>query len=99
MENNSTLKCDQEAMFGFYLMLMDITVSLTDAYEKAGNARDTLEGAYEGEAKSELSMFLRSLPMHIYRLQLLYTKLMEFIYVTADSMMKNDMKMQEKLGG
>lgn len=43
--------------------------------------------------------FLENLPLHIYRLELLYSKLAGFIATTAQSLHDNDMKMAEKMEG
>lgn len=99
MGDNMKLACDQQAMFGFYLMLMDIVANLNTAYEKAVSAQATFALGYIGEATAEVDLFLQSLPLHIYRLEILYSKLMEFIYVTADSILKNDIKMKENMEG
>lgn len=99
MEENTNLACDQEAMFGFYLMLMDIVTNLNTAYEKAISTQASFAKGYMGEAYPEIDLFLQSLPLHIYRLEVFYSKLMEFIYVTADSILKNDIKMKENMEG
>lgn len=91
--------CDQEAMVGFYLMLADIVQNLQTAYEKAESLAGTFNDCYLGDARDEVMTFLENLPLHIYRLELLYSKLAEFIATTAQSLHDNDMKMTEKMEG
>lgn len=95
-DDNST-KCDQEAMLGYWFMLADIITNLNEAYEKADSLLTKFDEAYEGDAKEEVDIFLTSMPRHIYRLELFYTKMMEFIQMTAESLFQNDTAMSANM--
>lgn len=97
MEDENDTICDQDAMLGYWFMLADITANLNEAYEKATLLLGEFDEAYEGDAKEEVDIFLTNLPRHIYRLELFYTKMMEFIYVTAESLLQNDAAMTENM--
>ena len=97
MEDENRTICDQDAMMGYWFMLADIIANLNEAYEKADLLLGEFDEAYDGDAKEEVDIFLTSLPRHIYRLELFYTKMMEFIQVTAESLLQNDITMTENM--
>ena len=96
-ETKDMTVCDQEVMVGLYLMLLDVVMNLQTAKEKAEEAAGKLAWAYEGEAKAEMEMFFTSLPIHINRLSLFYSKMMEYIMATAQSFMSNDINMSTNM--
>lgn len=77
--------------------LLMITLKLRDAKEKAERLISEFDNAYEGEAKTEVGMFLVSLPTHIYRLELFYKKMMDFISITSEAFQGNDTRMTENM--
>lgn len=99
MGNDEKTTCNQEAMLGFYLMLSDMVINLNEAYQKVCEAKMTFETCYSGDAQKEIELFLSSLPAHINRLAIFYSKLMEFIYATAESLLQNDIKMAQNMEG
>ena len=44
-----------------------------------------------------MDIFLANLPLHIYRLEIFYSKLMDFIAVTAESLLRNDETMTKNM--
>lgn len=98
-KNEGKTVCDQGAMLGYWLMLTDIIMNLQEGYEKAAGLKDIFDGCYQGEAKEEVMIFLESLPLHIYRLSLMYSKLAEFTSTTAESLFNNDTAMAENMEG
>ena len=62
------------------------------------NMKD-FEECYDGDAKAEVLMFLESLPLHIYRLTLLYSKLGDFVTITAQSLFNSDIGMVNNMEG
>ena len=97
MAHKKETKCNQNAMVGFYLMLADMVQNLNTAYEAAQSAFVIFDEGYEGDAKEEVNIFLANLPLHIYRLEIFYSKLMEFIAVTAESLLRNDEAMTRNM--
>ena len=96
-DNEKKLVCDQQSMVGFYLMLTDVVENLQQAYELAEANIQVFDGSYHGDAEVEIDMFLKSLPLHLYRLMIFYTKLMNYIATTAMSMYETDMQMTENM--
>lgn len=97
MGDKSITQCDQEAMLGYWFMLAGIITDLNEAYEKADSLLEKFDEAYEGEAKEEADIFLTNMPRHIYRLEMFYAKMMEFIQTTAESLLQNDIAMTENM--
>lgn len=91
------LVCDQTAMMSMYLMLVAVVVELQEAELNLEALRDKLDEVYQGEAKQEMEIFFASFPIHINRLSLFYSKLAEYVYVTAQSFMENDIAMSENM--
>ncbi len=91
--------CDQGVMIALYFMLLDIVANLQIAREKTDEAAGKLAWAYEGEAKAEMEMFFSSLSIHINRLSLFYSKMMEYIMATAQSFQTNDITMSANMEG
>ena len=91
--------CNQDAMGGVALMLLAISAQLQEAYDKANEIYINFQEIYEGEAYSEINMFLENLPKHIYRLEILYTKMMQFIMMTAQSLAESDAQMVANMEG
>lgn len=98
-EKEGKTVCDQGAMLGYYLMLVDIIINLQEGYEKAATLQNVFDSSYQGEAKEEIMIFLESLPLHMYRLSLMYCKLAEFTTTTAESFLNNDAAMADKMEG
>lgn len=92
-----TTVCNHEVMALCFTELSIIVANLHSAYEKAEQLISEFDEAYEGDAKSEVNMFLTSLPRHIYRLELFYSKMMNFIMMTSLSFMENDTQMADKM--
>lgn len=91
--------CNLNVMLGTYQELSNIQTVLFGAYEQAETLAADFSESYEGEATEEVVRFLESLPMHIYRLALLYGKMAQFVFMTANSFMLNDQTMADKLEG
>lgn len=87
--------CNPEQMTAAAGMLRDIAESLKDAYEKAEPLAADFTEAYEGIAVTEVTTFLENLPAHIYRLNLFYNKMAEFVDWTTRSFMSNDEAMRK----
>ena len=96
-ENEERLDCDQDAMQAYYIMFLGIVEELSVAYEKATSLKSLLDDGYEGDAKSEIDIFVTSLPIHLGRLILFYSKLSEFVAVTALAFLESDQKMRENM--
>lgn len=98
-QTNETTVCDQSAMLDITIMLMGIVGQLQVAKELAVQVQEKMADAYAGDAKEEMDMFFVSLPIHIERLTLFYSKMAEYVWTTADSFMKNDLAMCENMEG
>mgnify|MGYP003297702677 CR=1 FL=1 len=99
MQNGNMTGCNQNAMLGYYLIILGIVGSLQGAYERATTLAADFEECYDGDAKAEVLMFLESLPLHIYRLTLLYSKLGDFVTITAQSLFNSDIGMVNNMEG
>ena len=97
MGNNVTV-CDYMAMLLGFQGLAGVIKDLEAAHEMTKKLMADLEEAYEGEAKEEIGIFLESLSVHIFKLELFYSKMMEFIKKTSQSFMENDAAMTENMG-
>lgn len=93
-QTNETTVCDQPAMLDITIMLMGIVGQLQVAKELAVQVQEKM-----ADAKEEMDMFFVSLPIHIERLTLFYSKMAEYVWTTADSFMKNDLAMCENMEG
>ncbi len=90
-------KCNYQILEICCKKIGEIVANLQNAYEMAGNLLSSFDEAYEGDARGEVDMFLTSLPMHIYRLELFYSKLMMFVWMTALSFESNDAEMTQNM--
>lgn len=87
--------CNPNQMTAAEGMLYEIAEDLKTAYEKAETLSADFTEAYEGEAVTEVTAFLDNLPAHIYRLNLFYNKMAQFVALTREAFMKNDQAMSQ----
>lgn len=99
MGDSKKLVCDQESMWGYYIMLADIWKNLDDIHQKAAGLAADFDNCYMGDARDEVMTFLENLPLHIYRLEIFYNKLMDYIAITAQTALYNDVTMARKMEG
>lgn len=90
--------CNYQTMATSYSSLCEIAESLLDAYNKAVNLAVDFTESYEGEAATQVVLFLESLPQHLYKLQLFYGKMAQYVAVASASFSMNDETIAEKMG-
>ena len=61
-----------------------------------GELMTLIEETYEGDAKAEMDDFLEGFEKHIYRLEMLYVKIIQFLAITRDSFQTNDREMAKE---
>lgn len=98
-ETKDMTVCDPGVMIALYFMLLDIVANLQSAREKVDEVTGKLAWAYEGEAKPEMELFFSNLSIHLNRLSLFYSKMMDYIMATAQSFQTNDTTMSTNMEG
>lgn len=98
-EKRLKTQCNYEVLRSCCDRLGKIVANLNSAYEMAEKLLAAFDEAYEGDAKPEVDMFLASLPIHIYRLELFYSKMLFFVWATIMSFEENDTQMTKNMEG
>ncbi|QFJ53723.1 hypothetical protein [Pseudobutyrivibrio xylanivorans] len=89
MAENNEIKTGV-ALLNYVQEITNITTSLGNAMTEVYTAKTALEGAYIGEAKEEMTMYIGSLYAHIQKMVTLYGSLMTYIYNAYETMEDKD---------
>lgn len=96
-KEQATTVCSHTVMQEAVHTLGSMEDSLFSAYEMTQTLLAEFTASYEGDAKEEVSAFLENLPLHIYKLRLLYNKMSGFVQATDSSFQSNDKSMTDSM--
>ena len=83
------------ALLNYVQELTNINTNLSNALTEVYYAQTTLETAYIGDAKEEMTMYLNSLYQHIQKMITLYGSLLTYIYGAYEKLEAADEALSE----
>ncbi len=90
MCDDNRTSIDYECTLACYLRLRVLAGDLLETQAICSEIIADFEGAYEGDAKTEINAFLTSLSAHLQRLSAFYYKMSDFLMTTSDSFKQTD---------
>lgn len=96
-KGQATTVCNHTVMEEAAQTLGSMEESLLSAYEMVQPLLADFLESYEGDAQGEVGLFLENLPLHIYKLNMLYNKMAGFVQATDKSFQQNDKDMTDNM--
>lgn len=90
MGDDNRTAIDYESILACYLRLRVLAGDLLEIQAVCSQIIADFEGAYEGDAKEEVDLFLASLSAHLERLSAFYYKMSDFVMTTSNSFEQTD---------